>query len=888
LTLEAGSRFGPYRVQTAIGAGGMGEVYRARDENLGRDVALKILPSAFATDPERLARFEREARVLAALNHPNIAGIHGVEANAGVKALVMELVEGPTLAERIAVGPLPAAEALAIARQIADALDAAHASGIVHRDLKPLNVKVRPDGVVKVLDLGLAKAMMSGYGRNSDAVIDDAERGGAHAPSVTQSAITWTGEVLGTVAYMSPEQAMAKPLDARSDIWAFGCVLFEMLTGRAAFLEGSAAETLARIIDGEPPWEWLPLSTSPRLKRLLRRCLEKDPRRRLHAAGDVRIELEEIIAEPRPEAPHFMLKSRARFYVPAAVVALLAAVAALTWGAVGRRSSNPVLPSLRLSIDTGPTNEQVSFALSPDGQHLAFVALQADTPQLFLRKLDQSEARPVSGTEGARLPFWSPDNRSLGFFADGLLKRVDIAGGRPLVLAHARNPMGGAWSADNVILFAPFAASPLVQVPARGGPSSIVTRLAPGEVSHRSPSFLPGRGEFLYLVTTSNPADQVIWLGSLSNPERRDRVIAADTGATYVPSGHLLFVRDDELHAVPFDAERGVIAGDSTMLARQVASEDGGGAFSVGDGRLLTFRAGEAMFSPPPLVWRDRAGRLTTSIAAQGHPAIAPTGSQIAVSTRTVVQPMSNTDIWLVDSASGEPRRFTFDPAFDITPVWSPDAKFIAFASNRRGVFDLFEKPVSFARDERVLLESATNKYAADWSPDGQHLLFVSESAVTGDDLWILSLGDTRHVVPFVIGERSESQGQFSPDGRYVAYRSNESGRWEIFVRPYPGPGSQQLVGAGIQPRWRRDGKELFYVDQAGRLTARSIQVAGDGGLRVGSPVTLFAARIGNPQNMQFSYAIDERGQQFLIATGERISSTPITVVQNWTAGLPH
>lgn len=626
MRLDAGVRFGQYRVQTAIGAGGMGEVYRARDETLGRDVALKVLPTAFAGDPERLARFQREARVLASLNHPNIAAIHGVEDSAGVMALVMELVDGPTLAERIADGPMAAADALEIARQIADALDAAHAHGIVHRDLKPLNVKVRPDGVVKVLDFGLATPTTS---------VD-----GLHSSSVTRPAITSAGALLGSVAYMSPERAMARPVDARSDIWALGCVLFEMLTGRAAFLQSSTAETLARILQGAPPWEMLPATTPSRLTRLLHRCLTRDCRRRLHAAADVRIELEDIIAEPRPEASSLAVKSRRPSSVLVAAAALVSALAALTWAAVGRRAPEPAaLPSLQLSIDTGPTNEQVSFALSPDGQHLAFVALLADVPRLFLRRLDRSEAMPVPGTEGARLPFWSPDSRSLGFFADGLLKRIDVAGGRPQVLAHARNPTGGAWSANDVIVFAPHGGSPLLQVPATGGPPSVLTHLAPGEVSHRSPSFLPGSGRFLYLITTSNPASQVIWLGSLLQPEKRDRLIAADTGAVFSPSGHLLFIRDNELHAVPFDAEHGAVTGDSTRVTRHVANEDGRGAFSVGDGGLLTYRVGDAMPGPAALVWRDRSNGVTTPMAAHGYPALAPSGSHVALSARTFVQP---------------------------------------------------------------------------------------------------------------------------------------------------------------------------------------------------------------------------------------------------------
>ncbi len=880
MALTTGTRLGPYEILGPIGSGGMGEVYRARDGKLDRDVAIKVLPDVFAADPERLARFEREAKALAALNHPNIAAIYGLEDGPDVKALVLELVEGPTLADRIAQGPIPVAEALPIARQIAEALEAAHEHGIIHRDLKPANIKVRADATVKVLDFGLAKVVD----------VSPIDGGVLQEPALTRSAMTQAGVILGTAGYLSPEQAKGMTVDTRADIWAFGCVLYEMLTGRAVFAQKTVAETLARIIEREPAWEALPANMPPSLSRLLHRCLEKEPKRRLHAAADVRIAIEDVLVAHDSGAFAVSRTARKGTTVVAWMVASVAIVVAIVLASSTARRAAPTLPALLLDINTAPTTDPLSFALSPDGRQIVFVALEQQTPRLWLRQLDQPDAMPLTGTDAAAQPFWAPNGRSIGFFADGLLKRIDLTGGLPQVLAHARNPMGGAWNRDDVILYSPFAASPLRRVAATGGTPAAITRLSTGEVSHRFPAFLPDGRRFLFLVITGAPEDEGVYLGSLDGPDTRDRLLAADTAAVFAPPGHLLAVRQGGLIAVPFDPRGGTVSGEPITVASHAAHDQGRGAFSVSTSGLVAFRvSGET--PEAKLVWIDRAGSIISTLSGQGFPGLTRDGQHITTTQRTMSHTLSNTDIWLIDIPRSEPRRFTFDPAFDISPVWSPDGSRIVFASNRHGAFDLFEKPVSFARDERVLLNTPDNKYPVDWSPDGRDLLFVNESGVTGDDLWTLPLHEPQTPVPFLNGSGAESQGQFSPDGRWVAYRSNQSGRWEILLRRYPGPGSQQLVSSsgGIQPRWRRDGKELFYVGANRRLMAVPIHLPSEGdAVETGVPVPLFTAQLADPANQQFGYAVDPHGQRFLMSiVAERTSTTPITIVQNWTARLP-
>jgi eukaryotic-like serine/threonine-protein kinase len=876
MPLAASTRLGPYEIVAPLGAGGMGEVYRARDAKLGRDVALKVLPPLFAADPDRRARFTREAHVLASLNHPNIAAIYGIEETEGITALVLELVEGPTLADRIARGPVPIDEALKLATQIADALDAAHEKGIVHRDLKPANIKVTEDGRVKVLDFGLAKALT-----------DEAAPDASLSPTMTAMA-SRLGVIVGTAAYMSPEQAKGKPVDQRTDIWAFGCVVYEMLTARSAFAQDTIPDTLARVISHEPAWEVLPSRTPPGVRRLLHRCLEKDAGRRLHCAADVRIAIEDAAITSDTNTVFVEQTPRRIAVVVPWLVAVAATALAVTFVWFNARRHEPDLLPLRLDVTAMPTTDPASFALSPDGRRLVFVATERHTAELWVRELDQAEPRRLANTEGASHPFWATSSRSIGFFAGGLLKRFDLGGGRPRVLAQARNPMGGAWNRDDVILYVPYASSPVMRVPASGGTSTAITQLAAGELSHRFPSFLPDGHRFLLLVITDTPENEGVYLTSIDAPHERRRILSVESPAEYAAPGYLLAVRDGALVAVPFDIRNEKVSGDPMTLSDHVFSTDrGGSAFSISASGLLAYRIGAQVASTPELEWIRRDGSLITALPAQGYVALTRDGQRVAVSQQASARTPFLTDIWLMETARRVPQRFTFDSRFHVNPVWSPDGSRLAFASNRSGVFDLFEKPVDFTRDERILLKTTANKFPTDWSPDGRVLLFVNEDAVTGDDLWTMSMAEPHTPVPFVAGSYAESQGQFSPDGHWVAYRSNESGQWEVYVRPYPGPGTQQLVSraGGIQPRWRSDGKELFFIAGGRQMTAVSIELPSPGRpLVVGAPVLLFTAWLADFSNQQFGYAVDPGGQRFLmnVRVDETGTTTPITVVQNW------
>jgi Tol biopolymer transport system component len=573
-----------------------------------------------------------------------------------------------------------------------------------------------------------------------------------------------------------------------------------MLTGRAPFAQETMTETLARILEREPEWKTLPSNTSSNVTRLLHRCLEKDLRHRLHAVADVRIAIEDALLAQAADAAAVVRTPGSRAAVVAWLIAFVAVMAAATvmWSTTRRA---PDLASLRLDVNIGSTRDRVSFALSPDGRMLAFVALDQQTPRLWLRPLGQTDTQPLAGTEGASHPFWAPDGRSIGFFADGWLKRVDLTGGRPQLLAQARNPMGGTWSPHDVILYSPNASSPLMRVPAAGGTPAAITRLLSDELSHRFPAFLPDGNRFLFLLQTSKPEDEGVYLGSLSSaaPETRDHLIAVRSAAEFAASDHLVMAREGVLIAVPFDIKKGAVSGEPITIAPQVANDQQRQrrAFSVSASGLVAYRIETAKPPETELVWIERDGTAKRTLSAQGYPTLTRDGRYVVVSQQTLTRTFSNTDIWLIDTVRGTPRQFTFDSAFDISAVWSSDGSRVVFSSNRKGTFDLFEKPASFAHDERVLLETSDNKFPTDWSPDNRVVLFVNEDAMTGDDLWTVAVDKPQERVRLLGGSHAESQGQFSPDGRWLAYRSNESGRWEIYLRPYPGPGSQQLVSRG-------------------------------------------------------------------------------------------
>ena len=883
--ITIGTQLGSHLVTALLGRGGMGEVYRARDTKLKREVAIKILPDEFSRDPERVARFQREAEVLASLNHPNIAAIYDLDEANGSRFLVLELVEGDTLAERIRRGPLPIDEAVNIAKSICEALEAAHEKGVVHRDIKSANIKLTPTGQVKVLDFGLAK-------------VREAGAAAAFSNSPTLLSGSMPGVILGTAAYMSPEQAKGKETDRTTDVWSFGCVLYEMLTGRAAFEGETTGEILGGIFKAEPDWHRLPAKTPEGIRHLLRRCLKKEQKQRLQYIGDARIEIEEALSgasesTARPAGS----RTRERLWSVVAAVFLIGMAALAVPTIVHLREPPPAeAPEMRVDIVTPSSSDPVSFAISPDGRRLVFVASADGQPRLWLRPLDVVTAQPLAGTEGAFYPFWSPDSRSVGFFAGGKLKRVDIGGGLPQTLANAIG-LGGAWGPEGVILFTQGTSNPIFRIPASGGEVVAVTKLdAPRQNGHRFPQFLPGGRQFLFYVVGRQDS-QGIYLGSLDSPAIK-RLTAAGTAGLYAPPGWLLFVRQRTLVARRFDLPHGELTGDPVTVADQVGGNDRNlGAFSVSAAGPIAYRGGDA--GGRQLTWFDRSGKALGTVGAPDFnglqdPAISPDGRRVAVDR--VVQ--GNGDIWLLDGT--RTTRFTFDASADAFPVWSPDGSRILFRSNRKGDWHVYQKPSNGSGAEELLYEALQPDSPSSWSADGRFILLQGTSPKTIYDLWVLPMsganaspagrsqekneGD-RKARPFLSTPFDERNGQFSPDGQWVAYRSNESGQFEIYVRPFPGPGGQWQVSTagGIAPRWRRDGKELYYVAPDGRLLAVPIATKGVT-LEPGTPVPLFQTRIvgggTNPNRPQYDVAPDGR---FLInITTEDATTSPITLLQNW------
>jgi Tol biopolymer transport system component len=892
MTLASGTRLGSYEVVAPIGAGGMGEVYRAHDTKLARDVAIKVLPANFVDDPERLSRFQREARMLAALNHPNIATIYGLEQSGGVTCLVMELVPGETLADRVKSGPLGVEEALKIAVQIAEALEAAHEKNIIHRDLKPANVKVTPEGKVKVLDFGLAKAF-AGDAPNEDI---------GNSPTLSRAA-TMQGVILGTAAYMSPEQARGKSVDKRTDIWAFGCVLYELIAGTQAFDGEDITEILAAVVKSEPDWNRLPESTPHSIRMLLRRCLRKDKSLRLRDAGDARIEIHEALATPaageaaaaQPKSP--LSNIRAAWSV--AAVAIVAA--ALGWGTLAYLKhapegaqpvrffvSPPGTGRLAMTAPTASGAVVSPLAVSPDGRSIAIVAMGADgKSQLWVRSLDTLVAQSLAGTEGAFQPFWSPDSRFIGFFADGKLKKIEVSGGPPITLCDAPDPRGGTWNRDGVIVFGPTPSSALQRVSAAGGLPAGATTLAQGETVHMRPFFLPDGQHFIYRPSTG-PGGGPTYVGSLNSAERK-LLFNSDSSNVVYSQGHLLFLRETTLMAQPFDARRLVPIGDAFPIAeniRDTGTTNPSGIFSVSENGVLVYQTGTAS-AGDHLIWLDRTGKQTGLL---GDPALytdlelSPDGKRASLSI--LDQAGKGRDIWFYDVARGLRSRFTFGPGAAATSIWSPDGSRIVFNVNRNGHFDLYQKSSSGAGAEEVLLEDNLDKFPSSWSPDGRFILYRASVGQTGRGLFLLPLSGDHKPVRFLSTKFEEGFGQFSPDGRWVAYRSDESGRNEVYVVPFPGPGGKWQISTagGSLPRWRHDGTEIFYLAPDNKLMAATVNGKGTN-FEVGAIKPLFETRIA--MGGRYRYAVSADGQQFLITTvQEQAASAPITVVLNWTAGL--
>jgi serine/threonine protein kinase/Tol biopolymer transport system component len=897
VTLTTGVRLGPYEIVSPLGQGGMGEVYRARDTKLGREVAVKVLPEIFAVDHDRLGRFQREAQVLASLNHPNIAHIHGVEESGGTPALIMELVEGETLAERLgrsgrsstglrplsadarteeaAPGgrPLPMDEALSIARQIADALSAAHDRGVVHRDLKPANIKVTPGGIVKILDFGLAKA--------SGAPVVDL----SHSP--TMVAATVEGVLLGTAPYMSPEQARGQVVDKRADIWAFGCVLYEMLTGLRAFRGATTTDVLAAIVQRDPNWDALPAKTPRDVRRLLRHCLEKDAGERLHDIADARLELTDALrGEPDIEAPpqqNAMHWKKRVAWAAASVASILIAGALAAWWAL-RPATAP--PEMRFEITTPAGPDPTSLAISPDGQTIVFVATSEGRPRLWLRSFASITPRPLAGTDGGFYPFWSPDSRSIGFFAEGKLQRLDLDGGLVRALATAPNPVGGAWSPNGTILFTPNYTGPLFRISDAGGDAVAQTRTDARQATHRFPQFLPDGRHFLYYVPTGAES-RGIYVSDLERGTSR-RLLDADAPGVYTSSRQLLFVREGKLIAQPFDLEKFELSGNPFSVADQVVAigDSASAGVSAAAAGPIVYRVGRAG-SQRQFVWFDRSGKERDRVAEPDagnpqNPSLSHDGRRVAMN-RTV---NGNTDVWILDIDRGLFSRFTFDSAADNSPEWSPDGFRIAFNSNRSGVYDLYLKPATGAGTEQLILATPQNKAPVDWSPDGRFLLYRTPGLTTGFDVWALPMSGDGKPFPVVQTNFEERDAQFSPDGNWIAYQSNESGRTEVVMQPFPGPGGKHQISTdgGAQVRWRADGRELFYIAADGRLMAVPIRYSSDGkSVEPGAPVPLFATRAGGAAvttNKQ-AYVVSPDGQRFLMIVVEE-SASPIAVILNW------
>ena len=823
MPLSPGVRFGAYEVVSPIGAGGMGEVYRARDTRLGRDVALKILPDAFAGDPERLARFEREAKTLAALNHPNIAQIYGVEESGGVRALVLEFVAGPTLADRIADGPVPAEAATAIARQIALALEAAHDLGIVHRDLKPSNIKVREDDTVKVLDFGLAKALDPNDGASAAS-----ER--MSAPTMTSPAMTGVGIILGTAAYMSPEQARGRPVDQRADIWAFGCVLYEMLSGRRAFDGEDVSTTLAAVLKEVPDSTALPTSLPASVRRLLRRCLEKDPRNRLSSIRDARLDLDEP-DDVRLDAPSARSKRAVAPLLGAAVAgAIVAATAAwLLWPGARPASTGVTRVSLFAPDAIGLFPDSAEVTISPDGRWVAMATAGDDkTPrQLWVRAVNELTPRRIAGTDGASLPFWSPDSRRIAFFDGKELKTVPVEGGRVNVVCPVAQFRGGTWNAADVIVFSGSNSGPLHRVSARGGETTPVTTLdgSNNEAGHRFPSFLPDGDHFLFVIMPARDQKYEIGVGSLTSGTR-EIIGAFESAPVYAPSGHLLYMRRGALVGQPFDAATRRLSGEAVPLDDAPAlvgvEWTGGPPASVSTTGVLAYLT-RPDFSTR-LVWVDRAGKETSSLnvpsARYVDVKISPDGKHAAVVRE---ERPTETTIWLIDLVRGGGLvPVTTVRANNFRLVWASDSTRLFFASDREGPVQIYMKRVDDNTPETPAYRSAVLfKYPTSVHQDS--LVFELLSPESAMDLWTVSLSGSNPVpAKLVGGPEDDTGGLVSPDGRWLAFRSESGGPADVWIQPFPGPGRPVRVttrGSGLG-NWSSDSRRLLVFPPDGASVA--------------------------------------------------------------------
>ena len=906
MPLNVGSRIAHYDVTALIGEGGMGQVYQATDTKLKRQVALKILPEAFSADPERLARFQREAEVLASLNHPNIAAIHGLEEADGTRALVLELVEGPTLADRIKRGAIPLDEALPIATQIAEALEAAHEAGVIHRDLKPANIKVREDGTVKVLDFGLAKAFQP----------DPSDPSLSQSPTISlTAAATQMGMVIGTAAYMAPEQAKGKVVDKRVDVWAFGAVLFEMLAGRKPFTGDDVSTTLARVIEREPDWDSLPSNLSPVLATYLRRCLEKEPKQRVHDIADVRLAMEGAFDVPAPVAVELpetpVTVPQLQFWqrpVPLVLVALV--LVALT-GLVVRSATGPTSPVPRVERFAIPPPApetlgvppiSATLAISPDGTKVVYPATGGNPFQLYVRGVEELTATPLQGLNTQVFgPFFSPDGAWVGFDdeQDNTLKRVSILGGPAVTICNTgtRTVHGASWGEDNTIIFGTSEGSGLWRVPVSGGEPEEITTLEEGELNHVWPHFLPGGRAVLFTIQSEGSIENArIAVVTLDTNEQRV-LVPGGSHPRYSPTGHLVYGVGGTLWAVGFDLDRLEVTDPNPvpLLAGVVTKSSGAVDFDLARDGSLVYVAGEATdVVGRTLVWVDRQGNEVPLDLPTGDyfwARVSPDETRLAL---TILGGPENPDVWIAELARGTLAKLTTDPAIDVLPLWTPDGDRVVFQSQREGPLGLFWAAADASGEVEPLLtiDDAVGLQPYGWTPDGSALVFEYSTAGTGADIAVLSMEGERTWEPLIATEANEMAPALSPDGQWIAYTSDETGQRLVYVERFPERGGKKTISRvrSADPMWSPDGRELFYLTGGGR-SLMVVPVEPGPTLQVGEATLLFEGNYFDPQPLR-SYDVSPDGQRFLrlklpgVAATETGAGPEVILVQNWTEEL--
>ena len=895
MPLAPGIKLGPYEIVGPLGAGGMGEVYRATDTKLRREVALKVLPQSVSTDPQRMARFEREAQLLAALNHPNIAAIYGLEDSDSTRALVIELVEGSTLAERIARAAIPLDEVLPIARQIAEAVEYAHERGIVHRDLKPANVKIKPDGAVKVLDFGLAKALDE----------DSASTDITTSPTLTAAA-TKTGLILGTAAYMSPEQARGKAVDRRSDIWSFGVVFFEMLTGKMPFQGETVSDTLAAVIRAEPDWTLLSSGVPRGIRTLLLRCLNKDPRQRLQSIGEARIAIETALsgsgsaaADPAPPASaHSGRPMKLSHVILASTVGVLLLAGGFILAKLTKNTTAQPASVVRFSV--APPQGASFFlhgvhaiAISPDGTRLVFRINTGEGTRLYLRDMTSSEMALIPGTQGAEVPFFSPDGQSVAFVSSGTLKKTALNGGIPAPLVDSvGNELGGVWGEDQYIYFAPGFTFPIMRVPAAGGSPQPVTKLLPDkkELGHVGPLLLPGGKVLLFTVWVGGNVEDGPLVAQVLATGERKVLLPNAFDPRFVPPNHLLFGRGGDLMMVGFNPETLTVSGNAIPVLQELDLRAGFSGFSapyaasqydVSRNGTLVYIRGNQQSTENKLVWGEHDAKpqpFPLNANVYESPRFSPDGKQIALTVR-----LPDIDVWIYDLDRGALRRITFAPGEDELPVWSPDGKRIAFASNGRQ--QAFVLPADGSGQEESLMRNDTHFHLQSWSPDGKLIAYERLGSSGRWEVWMLPMVGEHKPYPYLQGPFQERHPAFSPDGKWLAYSSSESGREQVYVQRFPGPGEKVQVSTdeGAYPTWSRDGRRLIYENMD---TLWAVDIANSPTFRLGKSHLIYQGQIWNAAAGP-NYALSPDGKRFVVVERGRDSTgNNLNVVLNWTEEL--